>query len=88
MSNASAESPIPVRVVVLHNFEIGEITGDVAGEFQHWYERGIANDGPLELVPLPHSWHADGYEPTRQVLETNTGLPDEPPHPSDMEITL
>lgn len=31
--------PIPVKVIVLTMFEIGEETGDVAGEFQHWAER-------------------------------------------------
>lgn len=32
-------APIPVKVVVLTMFEIGDETGDVAGEFQHWAER-------------------------------------------------
>ena len=32
-------APIPVKVVVLTMFEVGEETGDVAGEFQHWAER-------------------------------------------------
>ncbi|MGF1448840.1 MAG: purine nucleoside permease, partial [Opitutales bacterium] len=49
-------------------------TGDVAVEFQNWDDRGIAYDGPLELLPLPLSWHAAGYDPTRQVLVTITGL--------------
>lgn len=32
-------APIPVKVVVLAMFEIGDETGVVAGEFQHWAER-------------------------------------------------
>ena len=31
--------PIPVKVVVVTMFEIGELTGDKAGEFQLWKER-------------------------------------------------
>ena len=31
--------PVTVKVVVLTMFEVGEETGDVAGEFQHWAER-------------------------------------------------
>ena len=31
--------PMTVKVVVLTMFEVGEETGDVAGEFQHWAER-------------------------------------------------
>jgi len=32
-------APISVKVVVLTMFEVGDETGDVAGEFQHWAER-------------------------------------------------
>ena len=36
---AHAETkPIPVKVVVLATFEIGEVTGDRPGEFQPWVE--------------------------------------------------
>lgn len=30
--------PIPVKVLVLTMFEVGENAGDFPGEFQHWYE--------------------------------------------------
>lgn len=33
------DKPIPVKVVVLTMFEVGQLTGDVAGEFQLWAER-------------------------------------------------
>ena len=35
----SPPGPIPVKVVVVTMFEIGEDTGDQAAEFQLWYER-------------------------------------------------
>jgi purine nucleoside permease len=36
---ASAERPIPVKVVVVTMFERGADTGDEPGEFQYWVER-------------------------------------------------
>ncbi len=36
---APASTPIPVKVVIITMFEIGEDTGDTAGEFQLWNER-------------------------------------------------
>lgn len=38
-SSAQADSPIPVKMVVVSMFEHGEITGDRPGEFQFWAER-------------------------------------------------
>ena len=36
---AAIAKPIEVKVVVLTMFEVGQPTGDVAGEFQLWAER-------------------------------------------------
>ena len=36
---AAQTQPIKVKVFIAAMFEIGENTGDRAGEFQHWYER-------------------------------------------------
>ena len=36
---ASPPHPIPIKVVVVTLFEIGEDTGDKPGEFQYWVER-------------------------------------------------
>src|ERR1700722_18003672 len=36
---ATAQKPIEVKVVVVTMFEIGADSGDMAGEFQLWYER-------------------------------------------------
>ena len=38
-SGTAEEEPIPVRVVVVAMYEIGEDSGDRAGEFQLWKER-------------------------------------------------
>ena len=38
-SGAKAQKPWPVRAVIVTTFEIGEDTGDAAGEFQFWVER-------------------------------------------------
>ena len=38
-----ASTPIKVRIVLITMFEIGADTGDVAGEFQLWYERRHLN---------------------------------------------
>ena len=42
---AADPSPIPVRVVVVTTFELGNDTGDKPGEFQAWAER----------LPLPQT---------------------------------
>ena len=52
---AIAAPPIEVKVVVVTMFEIGEDTGDTAGEFQLWRERQKLN----ERLPFAH--HHDLY---------------------------
>lgn len=46
--------PIPVKVVVITMFEIGEDTGDQPGELQYWVER----DHLDRIYPLPAAYHA------------------------------
>lgn len=56
--------PIPVRVVVVTIFEIGEDTGDTAGKFQNWVERL-----PLPVVlPFPQGYHNLRHNSEKQVL--------------------
>ncbi len=60
---------IPIRVVVVTTFEIGEDKGDEAGEFQNWVERL-----PLPIViPFPQGYHHLRYNPEKQVLGIVTG---------------
>lgn len=39
LTSLSLQAKIPIKVVVVSMFEIGEDTGDVPGEFQFWIER-------------------------------------------------
>ena len=58
----AAPRPIPVRVVVLTTFEVGQDTGDVPGEFQHW----------VEQYPLRRSLQVPGVE--RPVRLSDDGV--------------
>ncbi|MGB8259787.1 MAG: purine nucleoside permease [Terracidiphilus sp.] len=46
--------PIPVKVVIVTMFEIGNDTGDQPGELQYWVER----DHLDRVYPLPAGYHA------------------------------
>jgi purine nucleoside permease len=50
----AAPRPIPVKVVVVAMFEIGEDTGDTPGELQYWVER----DHLDKVFPLPAGYHS------------------------------
>ena len=55
---------VPVRVVVVTAFEIGNDAGDTPGEFQNWVE-----NLPLpEVVPFPQGYHPLRYNPEKHVL--------------------
>jgi purine nucleoside permease len=45
--------PIPVKVVIVTMFEVGEDTGDAPGELQYWVER----DHLDRIYPLPAGYH-------------------------------
>jgi purine nucleoside permease len=49
-----ADRPIPVKVVVVTMFEVGEDTGDQPGELQYWVER----DHLDRIYPLPAGYHS------------------------------
>ena len=51
---AARPKPIPVKVVVVAMFEVGNDTGDQAGELQYWVER----DHLDRVYPLPAGYHA------------------------------
>ena len=50
----AAQQPIPVKVVVVAMFEVGEDTGDMPGELQYWVER----DHLDRVFPLPAGYHS------------------------------
>jgi purine nucleoside permease len=45
------QAAIPIKVVVVSMFEIGEDTGDIPGEFQFWIERN-----EVEKIDAPLGW--------------------------------
>jgi len=47
----SLQGAIPVKVVVVSMYEIGEDKGDIAGEFQRWAERE-----DMSPIPAPLGW--------------------------------
>ena len=51
--------PIPVKLVLVTMFEIGEDEGDQAGEFQLWKERQNLS----VRIPFPQSHHDLFYNP-------------------------
>ncbi len=67
--SAAEPARLPVRVVVVTTFELGNDTGDTPGEFQAWVERL-----PLpQTLPFPLGNHALRYNAQKQVLGIVTG---------------
>jgi len=62
-------SPIEVKTVVVTMFEIGQDSGDTAGEFQLWYERY----GLSEAFSF-HGHHDLYFNPEKGVLVIVTGI--------------
>ena len=52
--SSATPRPIPVKVVVVAMFEVGNDTGDLPGELQYWVER----DHLDQVYPLPAGYHA------------------------------
>src|SRR5258708_38411581 len=52
-SSVHAQKKIPIKVIVLSGFEVGDDTGDAPGEFQYWAEREKLT-GTLDIVGAPH----------------------------------
>jgi purine nucleoside permease len=67
---AACASPLPVKLVIVSLFEIGEDTGDAPGEFQLWKERRKLDT----RIPFPQSFHDLYYNPQTQVLGMVTGI--------------
>jgi len=61
---------IPVKVVVMTLFEIGQDAGDAPGEFQLWKQRR-----KLDVrIPFPQGYHDLYYNPESQILGMVTGI--------------
>lgn len=67
---AQETAKLPVKVVVVAMFEVGNDSGDAPGELQGWVERY-----PLpETLPFPAGYRALRYNPQREVLALTTGV--------------
>ena len=57
----SAADKIPIKVIVVSCFEVGDDTGDAPGEFQFWYEREKLTE-KIDVPGAPHALcrNADG----------------------------
>jgi len=65
----AAPAPLEIHVVVVTTFEVGNDTGDEAGEFQNWVEHY-----PLpEVIPFPQGYRSLRYNATDHVLGIVTG---------------
>jgi len=62
-------APLEIRVVVVTTFEVGNDTGDAAGEFQNWAERYPLPD----VLPFPQGYRALRYNAKDRVLGIVTG---------------
>ncbi len=67
-STPAFAAPLEVRVVVVTAFEIGEDTGDKAGEFQAW-----AQVMP-QKIPFKTGFRDLRYDPARKVLLLSTSM--------------
>jgi purine nucleoside permease len=66
---AAASAPLEIRVVVVTTFEVGNDTGDIAGEFQNWVEHYPLPD----ILPLPSGFRSLRYNAKDHVLGVVTG---------------
>lgn len=67
---SASEKGVEVKMLVLSMFEVGEKSGDFAGEFQHWYERYFDGAIAFEITGNPNTLYinSDG------VAGTVTGM--------------
>ncbi|NEQ53561.1 MAG: purine nucleoside permease [Leptolyngbya sp. SIO3F4] len=63
-------APIPIKLVVISMFELGEDTGDRPGEFQYWVERLPLN----ETIPFPQGYKDLRYNSEKGILGICTGM--------------
>ena len=62
--------PLPIKVVVVTMFELGNDSGDRPGEFQNWVERFPLTD----TIPFASGYRDLRYNKEKQVLGVVTGI--------------
>ena len=50
---AEGQAPIPVKVLILPHFEVGEMSGDFPGEAQYYYEEYLQDGDEYDIRGLP-----------------------------------
>ena len=70
LPGAPCTNPLPVRIVIVTMFEIGQDSGDTPGEFQLWKERRHLD----QRIPFPQSHHDLFYNAESQTLGMVTGM--------------
>jgi len=65
-----SKTPIPIKVVVVAMFEIGDVEGDRPGEFQYWVERLPLN----ETLNFPQGHSPLRYNAEKGILGVTTGI--------------
>ena len=65
-----AADRIPIKVIIVTGFEVGDDTGDAPGEFQFWKERRHLDT----RIAFPQSHHDVFYNPKTGVLGMVTGM--------------
>lgn len=66
VEEADAEAPIDIKVLILPKFEIGEMTGDAAGEAQFYYDAYVKGGEEYEI--------AGGFEDHRLYVKDGVAL--------------
>ena len=70
LADRGRSDPLPIKVVIVTMFEVGEDQGDQPGEFQTWVERL-----PLaESLPFPQGWRDLRINRQKGVLGIVTGI--------------
>jgi purine nucleoside permease len=81
---ASQPVPIPVKVVIVTTFEVGNDTGDKPGEFQYWVEREHLD----RVLPFPGGVHDLRTNADGSILGIVTGMTIGPAASSIMALGL
>jgi len=82
--SASEPQPVPIKVVIVTTFEVGNDTGDKPGEFQYWVEREHLD----RVLPFPGGVHPLRTNNRGDVLGIVTGMTIGPAASSIMALGL
>jgi len=83
-AQSAVSAPIPVKVVIVTTFEVGNDTGDKPGEFQFWVEREHLD----RVLPFPGGVHPLRTNADGSVLGMVTGMTIGPAAASIMALGL